>query len=153
MRVLRRHQAPLAQQIHEAVEIDYSTANIIMNSKGEYNGAHIPHISVEVGDKVKFSEYRGQELAPETQENQETEAIMSRVGSWEQETMRQGCQVGGSAANHRRQKRVKETKVANQPKRARKEMPEVKERAVVIFIIGGQTFSNINPSKPILKTV
>ena len=34
MKVLRSHKSPLTRQIHESVEIDSSTANIVMNSKG-----------------------------------------------------------------------------------------------------------------------
>ena len=54
MRVVRKHRTPLTRQIQESVEIENSAANILMNSKGEYNGSRIPRIVVEVGEKVEI---------------------------------------------------------------------------------------------------
>ena len=39
--------------------IDCSQANIIMNSKAEYNGSRIPRIRMEVGDRVLTRDYQG----------------------------------------------------------------------------------------------
>ena len=61
MKVIRSHRTPLTRQIHESVEIENSSANILMNSKGEYNGSKIPRIVIEVGDKLENEEWPGQE--------------------------------------------------------------------------------------------
>ena len=53
MKVLRSHKTPLTRQIQEGVEINNSTANIIMNSKGEWNGSRIPRVVIEVGEKLQ----------------------------------------------------------------------------------------------------
>ena len=60
MKLLRKHTKPLNRQIHEAVEIDNSTANIIMNSKSEWNGSRLPTITLEIGAQVLTGDYRGQ---------------------------------------------------------------------------------------------
>ena len=52
MKVLRGHKTPLTRQIQEGVEIEFSEAKIIMNSKGEWNGSRIPRIVIEVGEDV-----------------------------------------------------------------------------------------------------
>ena len=55
-----------------------STDNIILNSKGEFNGARVPRITLEVGSRVLITDYRGQEQAnPGHLERQ--------VAAWEQE--------------------------------------------------------------------
>ena len=51
MKIIRRHQSSLQRQIHEAVLLMFSKADIIMNSKTEWNGAKIPRIMIEVGDE------------------------------------------------------------------------------------------------------
>ena len=56
MKVLRSHRAPLSRQIQEGVEIENSTAKIVMNSKGEWNGSRIPRVVVEVGEKLHEEE-------------------------------------------------------------------------------------------------
>ena len=45
MKMMRSHLTPLTRQIQEGVEIENSKADIIMNSKGEWNGSRIPRIS------------------------------------------------------------------------------------------------------------
>ena len=64
MKVLRSHRSPLTRQIQESIEIEHSKADIVMNSKGEWNGSRIPRIVIEVGDKIQEEEeeqaiYRG----------------------------------------------------------------------------------------------
>ena len=60
MKVLRSHRSPLTRQIQESVEIEYSKADIIMNSKGEWNGSRIPRIVIEVGDEIQEEEQEEQ---------------------------------------------------------------------------------------------
>ena len=59
MKVVRSHMTPLARQIHESVEIEWSQAKIILNSKGEWNGSRIPRVRVEVGEKLEDEEFEG----------------------------------------------------------------------------------------------
>ena len=85
MKVLRRHNAPLGRQIHEATEIELSKANVIMNSKGEFNGARVPRVTIEVGGKVLTGEYRGHELiSQEEDEQQQLRETEARVTQWEE---------------------------------------------------------------------
>lgn len=49
MRVERQHQTPFSRQISEAVAIDTCKADIILNSKAEYNGEKVPRVVLEVG--------------------------------------------------------------------------------------------------------
>ena len=59
MKVLRTHRRPLSRQIQEATIIENSTADIVMNSKGEWNGQRVPRITVELGAKTLTEDYRG----------------------------------------------------------------------------------------------
>ena len=61
MKVIRGHRTPLTRQIHESVAIENSSAEKLMNSKGEYNGSKIPRIVIEVGDQVETEDWNGQE--------------------------------------------------------------------------------------------
>ena len=60
MKVTRGHKTPLTRQIQESVEIENSTANILMNSKCEYNGSRIPRVVIEVGSRVETEDWPGQ---------------------------------------------------------------------------------------------
>ena len=44
--------------------IENFKADIMMNSKGEFNGARVPRIIVEVGDRVITNEYSGNPSNP-----------------------------------------------------------------------------------------
>ena len=46
MKVVRGHKTPLTRQIQESVEIQYSTADMVLNSKGEWNGSRIPRVVI-----------------------------------------------------------------------------------------------------------
>ena len=59
MAILRRHKKPLARQMHEATEIECSQADIMLNSKGEFNGHRVPRVVVEVGARVITQHYDG----------------------------------------------------------------------------------------------
>ena len=52
MKILRRHKTAMSRQISESVLIELSSADIIMNSKGEWNGSRIPRVILEVGNSV-----------------------------------------------------------------------------------------------------
>ena len=59
MKIVRSHRTPLTRQIHESVEIEHSSAKILMNSKSEYNGSRIPRIVIEVGDRIETDDWQG----------------------------------------------------------------------------------------------
>ena len=59
MRIVRKHKKALERQIHEATCIQSSKADILLNSKNEWNGPRVPRISVEVGAKVITEVYNG----------------------------------------------------------------------------------------------
>ena len=64
MTMMRQHKAPLSRQIHEATAIETSKADLILNSKGEFNGARVPWITIEVGERVLTGNYRGSDPPP-----------------------------------------------------------------------------------------
>ena len=43
----------MARQIEEGIEILKSEADVIMNSKGEWNGSKLPRMRIERGDKME----------------------------------------------------------------------------------------------------
>ena len=49
----------VTRQIQEATKIECTTAQVILNSRSEYNGQKVPRVMVEVGGKVDIKEYRG----------------------------------------------------------------------------------------------
>ena len=57
MKVLGRYKTALQRQVAEAVFIDNNQADIIMNSKGEWNGSKLPRVVLEIGDKVNQLDY------------------------------------------------------------------------------------------------
>ena len=59
MRVIRGHRTALTRQVHESVAIESSKADILLNSKSEYNGSKIPRIVIEVGDQLEEDEWPG----------------------------------------------------------------------------------------------
>ena len=44
MKVVETHRSPLSRQIHEGVEIETNSAEIVMNSKAEWNQSRLPKI-------------------------------------------------------------------------------------------------------------
>ena len=54
MKVEKVHRTPLVRQISEGVEISRCDADIVMNSKGEWNGSRLPRMVIERGDKVEL---------------------------------------------------------------------------------------------------
>ena len=53
MKVVRKHRTPLNRQVDEGVEIALCKADIVINSKGEWNGSKLPRMIVERGDQVE----------------------------------------------------------------------------------------------------
>ena len=51
MKVEKVHRTPLVRQVAEGVEIATCDADVIMNSKGEWNGSKLPRMVIERGDK------------------------------------------------------------------------------------------------------
>ena len=74
MKVVRSHKTPLTRQVHESVEIDNSSARILMNSKCEYAGSKIPRIVIE-GSSSKSELEEGQEQECQSKKS-------SRKGGW-----------------------------------------------------------------------
>ena len=52
MKVVETHRSPLSRQIHEGVAIETNKADIVMNSKSEWNQARLPRIIIESGEEV-----------------------------------------------------------------------------------------------------
>ena len=59
MKVIETHRTPLTRQIHEGVEIETNQADIIMNSKTEWNQSRLPRIMIESGEEVLEDEESG----------------------------------------------------------------------------------------------
>ena len=59
VKLLRTFRTPLARVIAEAVGIDSSEADIIINSKSEWGSTRIPRLTIEVGEKVRQEDHRG----------------------------------------------------------------------------------------------
>ena len=53
MEIVETHRSPLNRQVHEGVELDTNGADVILNSKSEWNHCRIPRIVIEVGDEVE----------------------------------------------------------------------------------------------------
>ena len=85
MKVLRGHRSPLTRQIQEGVEIENSQADIIMNSKGEWNGSRLPRIVIEVGDEIQED---GVECGETETENPRIKIKARRGGKRENESKR-----------------------------------------------------------------
>ena len=58
MTIVRRYKTLLYRQVGESVKINYNKSDIIMNSKGEFNGSKLPRIVIEIGEDVETEDYR-----------------------------------------------------------------------------------------------
>ena len=56
MKIEKVHRTPLVRQVSEGVEIARCKADVVMNSKGEWNGSKLPRMVIERGDKVELDE-------------------------------------------------------------------------------------------------
>ena len=63
MEVVERHQSPMSRQIHEGVELETCKAQVVMNSKSEWNGSKIPRIMIEVGEDIEQDDTNGKNRA------------------------------------------------------------------------------------------
>ena len=59
LKVVERHRTPLSRQVHEGVEIELNGAEIILNSKAEWNQSRLPRIVIETGDRLIEDEESG----------------------------------------------------------------------------------------------
>ena len=56
MNLTQKHRTTLQRQIKEALSIEGSMADIILNKKSEWNGSKIPRLRVEVGEQLDNEE-------------------------------------------------------------------------------------------------
>merc|ERR1712208_107992 len=56
MTMVKKHDTALQRQIREALDIEGSRADVVLNEKGEWNGSRIPHLRVEVGNTIEEEE-------------------------------------------------------------------------------------------------
>ena len=49
MKVVESHRSPLSRQVQEGVEIETNGAEVLMNSKSEWNQSRLPRIIIEAG--------------------------------------------------------------------------------------------------------
>ena len=59
MEILRKFVKPLQRQISEAVAINRSGADIILNSKSEWNSQRIPRVITEAGIRTTQTDHKG----------------------------------------------------------------------------------------------
>ena len=84
MKMERNFRKPLARQIREGVELEMSGANILMNSKSEWNHSRIPRIVIESGEDLKEDEESGmgrESTVGKKKEKERTEKERSKKGS------------------------------------------------------------------------
>ena len=92
MKVTGSHRTPLTRQIQESVKIENSTANILMNSKSEYNGSRIPRVVIEVGSRVETEDWPGQGT-------KKIGSKRSEKGSWKVNNMRKSKREDGAPSS------------------------------------------------------
>ena len=65
MNLTQKHRTALQRQIKEALSIEGSMADIILNKKCEWNGSRIPRLRVEVGEQLDTEkrDERGEKLS------------------------------------------------------------------------------------------
>ena len=59
MRMIEGHRSPLERQVHEGVQLELHKADIIMNSKSEWNHARLPRIVIEMGEEQAEDQENG----------------------------------------------------------------------------------------------
>ena len=69
MKLVRRHKTPFNRQVYESVAIILCKADYRLNRKGEWNGAKIPKMIVEVGEEAEQKDYNGQPLVKRKDSN------------------------------------------------------------------------------------
>ena len=53
MEIIESHRSPLNRQIHEGVEIEVNGADLLLNSKAEWNHSKIPRVVIEMGEEIE----------------------------------------------------------------------------------------------------
>ena len=115
MKVIRTHKKPLGMQIHESTEIQHSTADILLNSKGEFNGPRIPRITIEVGARLISSDYPGQQ-----QQQQQDSNFDLKQGPCKEESL-EDIRIRTWEAGIRSQVRTGATTTSTAPKRTKEQ--------------------------------
>ena len=64
VKLLRSFTSPLARLVVEAVSIEISSADVIINSKAEWGSTRIPRLAIEVGERVRQEDHRGKAQGP-----------------------------------------------------------------------------------------
>ena len=59
MRMMESHKSPLKRQVQEGVQLQVHTADIIMNSKSEWNHDRLPRIVIETGEEQQEDQENG----------------------------------------------------------------------------------------------
>ena len=77
MKMEMKHRSALQRQIREALDIEGSSAEIILNKKGEWNGSRIPRIKIEVADKLDDEEKDEQVKLCENSDRQISRILIS----------------------------------------------------------------------------
>ena len=126
MKILQKHNKPLDRQMHEATLIECSKANILMNSKGEYHGARVPRVVVEMGARTLTQEYSGTPSTTQTfptktskktthppgspaSPTPEEEEVLLEIQEWEEDIRNWEQQVRDTARTQRTLKPTKRT--------------------------------------------
>ena len=53
MSVIESHRSPLTRQVQEGVELELNGAEVLMNSKSEWNNSKLPRIVIESGERLE----------------------------------------------------------------------------------------------------
>ena len=71
MTIMKNYKKAIERQIAEAVNIEMTEADIIMNSRSEWNGSRLPRVIIGVGNKNNDSDYKGRREGHKMIENQD----------------------------------------------------------------------------------
>ena len=85
MIIVESHRSALNRQIHEGVELEMNKADIILNSKSEWNNSGIPRIVIEVGDEVEEDDNSGMIRSTELGGKERRRGGNECKESWEEE--------------------------------------------------------------------
>ena len=77
MEVMEKHRSALTRQVQEGVELEMNMADLIMNSKSEWNYSRIPRIFVELGEEIEVDKESGMEKSRKKVRGKELRKITS----------------------------------------------------------------------------
>ena len=83
--MIEGHRNPLERQIHEGVQLEIHKADLLMNSKSEWNGSKIPRIVIETGDDLEEDELSGMSGKGSGREQNKASTKKNEVGRRRQE--------------------------------------------------------------------